>query len=158
MEHGLPPQHQVSRAGSGTQPTRRDSSVAGTAPGSSVWPRGQKKPAAGAGHLPRQAQGWQRATFQPWVARTQLHLLLITPGDSPGEEGLLANQDQLTATRWPHPRASQAQNAPRPTTCPLSVQTSSHKPSTGVRFAGLRSGASSYLLLKQTRYYQIICL
>lgn len=42
--------------------------------------------------------------------------------------------------------------------CPLSVQTSSCKPDAGVQLARLQSSASSYLLLKQMRYYQIICL
>lgn len=114
MEHGLPPRHQVFGAGTGSQLARRDRSAAETAPGSRLWPRGQKKWAAGASHLPPQAQGLQRATFQSWVARTWLHLLLITPGDSPGEEGLAANWDQLTATKWPQSRASQARRAPLP--------------------------------------------
>lgn len=64
MEHGLPPWHQVFRAGTGSQPTRRDSLVAETAPGSSVWPCSQEKPSANTSYLPHQAQGLQRATFQ----------------------------------------------------------------------------------------------
>lgn len=98
MEHGLSPRHQVFGAGTESQPTRRDSLVAETAPGSSIWPCGQQKPAVSASHLPHQVQDLQRATFQSWVARSQLHPLLITQGNSPGEEGLAANQDQLTAT------------------------------------------------------------
>lgn len=157
MEHGLPPRHQVFGAGMGSQPTRRGSLVAETAPGSSICPRGWEKPAAGASHLPRQAQGLQRATFQSWVARRQLHLLLITPGHSPGEEGLAANRDQLTATRWPRSRASRARRAPLPMHLPPFC-TSSRKPNAGVQLAQLQSSASSYLLLKWTYYYQIICL
>jgi len=158
IEYGLPSWHHVFGSGTGNQPTRRDGLVAETAPGSSFFASRLGASRASASHLPRPAQGMHRAPFQSSAERTRLHPLLTTPGDSPGQEGLqptgtsswllgghalgLARLKELLSLR----------------VCPLSMQTSSCKPSAGVRLAQLQSGASSYLLLQQTRYYQIICL
>lgn len=121
MKHRLPPQHQVFRVSMGSQPmcypTTKDSSVAKTAPGSH--------------HLasqPREISSWCLLPSSPGpeLARGNLPVLggedTATPaadqtGDSPGEE-LAANWDQLTASRWPRSRASQAHRAPLPTHLP----------------------------------------
>lgn len=158
MEHSLPPRHQVFMAGTGSQPPGRDSSVAETAPGSSVRPRGWEKPAGGASHFlarlrARKGQpstlGWQGHSYTHCSSHQGTHLEkkgLRPTGTSSrllGGHALgLAGLEELLSLH----------------VCPLSVQTSSCKPSAGVRLARLQSSVSSYLLLKRTGYYQIICL
>lgn len=64
-------------------------------------------------------------------------LLLITPGDSPGE-GLTANRNQLTATRWPRSRAGQAQRAHLPT-APFAYKPLPANPTLGFSSLGCRA-------------------
>lgn len=152
MEYGLPPRHQVFGAGTGSQPTRRDSSAAAFGP--MVGRNRQLVPLTFLARLRAfkgqpSRLGWQGHSYTHCSSHQGTHLekkRLRPTGTSSrllGGHALgLARLEELLSLRI----------------CPLSVQTSSCKPNAGVRLAQLQSGASSYLPLKRTRYYQIICL
>lgn len=152
-EHGLPPWHQIFRAGTGN-PSHKEGQLSSRHSVAFGW----EKPAAGASTFLARLRACKGQPSSP-----EWHRPISTCCSS--HQGTHLEKKSLRPTRT----SSQLlgghvlglaglQEFLSLCTRSLSVQTSSCTPNAGVRPTWLQSSTSSYRLLKQMHHYQIICL